>query len=63
MGIGDMFTRSMATDAPRPPGTPRPHKMKAILVVLAAVLATVAAVVGSTYWFNRPVHLPIAVPP
>ena len=38
MGIGDMFTRSMAADAPRPPGSARPHKTKAILVVLAAVL-------------------------
>ena len=63
MGIGDMFTRSMASDASRPPGAPRPHKMKAILVVLAAVLATVAAVVGTTYWLNRPVHLRIAVGP
>ena len=63
MGIGDMFTRSMAADAPRPPGSARPHKTKAILVVLAAVLATVAAVVGTTYWLNRPVHLRIAVGP
>ena len=63
MGIGDMFTRSMAADAPRSPGPSRPHKTKAILGVLAAVLATVAAVVGTTYWLNRPVHLRIAVGP
>ena len=65
MGFSDMFTRSMATEAPRPPGsaTPRPHKMKAMLIVVAAVLATVAAVGGATYWMNRPIHLRIAVGP
>lgn len=63
MGFRDMFTRSMATEAPRPPGTPKPHRMKAMLVVVAAVLATVAAVGGATYWMNRPVHLRIAVGP
>ena len=63
MGIRDMFTRSMASDAPRPPGTPKPHRMKAMLVVVAAVLATVAAVGGAAYWMNRPVNLRIAVGP
>jgi hypothetical protein len=63
MGFRDMFTRSMASEAPRPPGTPKPHRMKAMLVVVAAVLATVAAVGGATYWMNRPVHLRIAVGP
>lgn len=63
MGFRDMFTRSMASDAPRPPGTPKPHRTKAMLVVVAAVLATVAAVGGATYWMNRPVHLRIAVGP
>lgn len=63
MGFRDMFTRSMASEAPRPPGTPKPHRMKAVLVVVAAVLATVAAVGGATYWMNRPVHLRIAVGP
>ncbi|MES2601872.1 MAG: TAXI family TRAP transporter solute-binding subunit [Pseudomonadota bacterium] len=63
MGFRDMFTRSMATEAPRPPGAPKPHRMKAMLVVVAAVLATVAAVGGATYWMNRPVHLRIAVGP
>ncbi|NGX95144.1 MAG: ABC transporter substrate-binding protein, partial [Candidatus Afipia apatlaquensis] len=65
MGFSDMFTRSMATEAPRPPGStpPRPHKMKAMLIVVAAVLATVAAVGGATYWLNRPIHLRIAVGP
>ena len=65
MGFSDMFTRSMASEAPRPPGSsaPRPHKMKAVLVVLAAVLATVAAVGAVTYYLNRPVYLRIAVGP
>ncbi|HEX7882539.1 MAG TPA: TAXI family TRAP transporter solute-binding subunit [Afipia sp.] len=63
MGFRDMFTRSMASDGSRPPGTPKPHKMKAVLVVVAAVLATVAAVGGATYWMNRPIHLRIAVGP
>jgi TRAP transporter TAXI family solute receptor len=63
MGFRDMFTRSMGSDGPRPSGTPKPHKMKAVLVVVAAVLATVAAVGGATYWMNRPIHLRIAVGP
>lgn len=65
MGFSDMFTRSMASEAPRPAGSsaPRPHKMKAVLVVLAAVLATVAAVGAVTYYLNRPVNLRIAVGP
>jgi len=63
MSFSDMFSRSMASDGPRPPGTPRPHKMKAVLIVIAAVLATVAAVGGATYYLNRPVHLRIAVGP
>ncbi|CAN5229508.1 TAXI family TRAP transporter solute-binding subunit [soil metagenome] len=63
MSLREMFTRSMDSEAPRPPGTPRPHKMRAVFIVVAAVLAAVAAVGGATYWMNRPVHLRIAVGP
>lgn len=63
MSFSDMFSRSMATDGPRQPGAPRPHKMKAMLIVVAAVLASVAAVGGVIYYLNRPVHLRIAVGP
>src|SRR6476661_5407203 len=63
MSLSDMFSRSTAAELPRQPGAPRPHKMKAMLVIVAAVLATVAAVVGATYYLNRPVHLRIAVGP
>ncbi len=63
MGFREMFTRSMDSEAPRPLGPTKPHKMKAVLVVVAAVLAMVAAVGGATYWMNRPVHLRIAVGP
>lgn len=65
MSFSDMFSRSSAFEAPKTPGspTPRPHKAKAMLIVIAAVLATVAAVGGATYYMNRPVHLRIAVGP
>ncbi len=48
MSFSDMFSRSMTADGVKPAGTLRPHKMKAMLVVIAAVLATVAAVGGTT---------------
>jgi TRAP transporter TAXI family solute receptor len=63
MSFSDMFSRSMTADGVKPGATLRPHKMKAMLVVIAAVLATVAAVGGATYYVNRPVHLRIAVGP
>jgi len=58
-----MFSRSMATEAPKSSGGSRPHKMKAMLIVLAAVLAGVAAIGGTVYYLNRPVYLRIAVGP
>lgn len=65
MGFRDMFSRSLAAEAPKPSGapTPRPHKSKALLIVIAAILAVVAAVGGTTYYVTRPVHLRIAVGP
>jgi len=63
MSLSDMFSRSMATDGPRPSGTARPHRARALLVILAAVLATIAAVGGAIYYLNKPVYLRIAVGP
>lgn len=65
MGFRDMFSRPLAAEAPKPSGapTPRPHKSKALLIVIAAILAVVAAVGGTTYYVTRPVHLRIAVGP
>ncbi|MCF2521375.1 TAXI family TRAP transporter solute-binding subunit [Bradyrhizobium sp. G127] len=63
MSFSDMFSRSTAGDGLRPASTPRPHKMKAMMMIVAAVLATVAAVGGTIYYLNRPVHLRIAVGP
>ena len=64
MGIIDMFSRP-ALDPAKTPGalTPRSRKSKALLIVIAAVLATVAAVGGTTYYMTRAVHLRIAVGP
>jgi TRAP transporter TAXI family solute receptor len=64
MGISDMFSRP-ALDPAKAPGTltPRSRKSKALLIVIAAVLATVAAVGGTTYYMTRAVHLRIAVGP
>ncbi len=64
MGISDMFSRP-ALDPAKTPGTltPRSRKSKALLIVIAAVLATVAAVGGTTYYMTRAVHLRIAVGP
>jgi TRAP transporter TAXI family solute receptor len=63
MGISDMFSRPALE--PVKPGalTPRSRKSKALLIVIAAVLATVAAVGGTTYYMTRAVHLRIAVGP
>jgi len=64
MSFSDMFSRSAAGDGTKPSAAqPRRHKMKAVLVAIAAVLAGVAAVVGGVYYINRPVHLRIAVGP
>ena len=64
MGISDMFSRP-AQEPAKTPGalTPRSRKSKALLIVIAAVLATVAAVGGTTYYMTRAVHLRIAVGP
>jgi len=63
MSLSDMFSRSMASDGLKSSGASRPHKMKAMLIVLAAVLAGIAAIGGATYYINRPVYLRIAVGP
>ncbi|MES2751865.1 MAG: TAXI family TRAP transporter solute-binding subunit [Pseudomonadota bacterium] len=63
MDVKDMFSRSMETPAAPGASTPRPHKAKAAFIVVAAVLAAVAAIGGSTYYMNRPVQLRIAVGP
>lgn len=63
MGFRDMFSRSMASEAPAKPGTARPRKSGVPLIVIAAVLAVIAAVGGTTYYLNRPVTLRIAVGP
>lgn len=64
MGFSDMFSRP-ALDTAKTPAvlTPRSRKSKALLIVIAAVLATVAAVGGTTYYMTRAVHLRIAVGP
>lgn len=65
MGIRDMFSRSVTAEAPKTASASasRPHKSKALLIVIAAILAVVAAVGGTTYYVTRPVHLRIAVGP
>jgi TRAP transporter TAXI family solute receptor len=63
MGFQDMFSRSLASDAPAKAGQPRSHKYRTMLVVVACVLGLIAAVGGTTYYVMRPVTLRIAVGP
>lgn len=59
-----MFSRSMSTPpAPKAQPGKRQRKSTIPLIVIAGVLATIAAVGGTTYYVNRPVTLRIAVGP
>ena len=62
MSFSEMFSRSSAGE-PRPASTTRPHKMRVMLVMIAALLAVGAVLGGAIYYFNRPVYLRIAVGP
>ncbi len=65
MAIGDKLKRSIASGTPARAGGPAQRKKssRGMLVVLAAILATIAAVGGTTYFVYRPVTLRIAVGP
>lgn len=65
MGLKELFSRSLASDAPpRVGGTAgRSHRSTAMLVLIASILAGLAATGGVVYYFMRPVTLRIAVGP
>lgn len=59
-----MFNRSIASGTPARAGTPQRQKSsRGLLIVIAAVLAIIATVGGTTYYAMRPVTLRIAVGP
>jgi TRAP transporter TAXI family solute receptor len=58
-----MFARALGSSDATKMGPSRPHKSRALLVVIAAILAVIATVGGITYYVMRPVTLRIAVGP
>src|SRR5450432_2235479 len=64
MGFRDMFKRSIASGTPARAGTTQRQKSsRGLFIVIAAVLAIVATVGGTTYYAMRPITLRIAVGP
>ena len=64
MGLRDMFKRSIASGTPARAGTTQRQKSsRGLFIVIAAVLAIVATVGGTTYYAMRPITLRIAVGP
>ena len=64
MGFGDIFKRSIASGTPARAGTAQRQKSsRGLLIIIAAVLAIIATVGGTTYYAMRPITLRIAVGP